>query len=229
MVGKCAIHPIFAAMPILLCAATEIELAPLRQHLQNSQGIEWFITGVGLMQATFALTKQLGQKKYDWVVQAGVAGSLDPGLSPGTVVTVASEQVGDLGVEEEGRFRSLFRLNLAGENNPPFQAGRLYNPYLAMLSPSYHSVHAVSVSEITTSDRRALYYAQTLGAAIESMEGAALHYVCLQEGQRFLQVRALSNFVGERNKALWQMDKALHNLALTLSRLLPNLQSNTPT
>jgi futalosine hydrolase len=31
------------------------------------------------------------------------------------------------------------------------------------------------------------------------MEGAALHFVCLQEDISFIQLRAISNFVGERD------------------------------
>jgi futalosine hydrolase len=48
-------------------------------------------------------------------------------------------------------------------------------------------------------------------ADIESMEGAALHFVCLQEGIPFLQIRGISNFVGERNKAKWDLKSAIEN------------------
>ena len=32
------------------------------------------------------------------------------------------------------------------------------------------------------------------------MEGAALHYACIMEHIPFIQLRAVSNFVGERDK-----------------------------
>ncbi len=44
------------------------------------------------------------------------------------------------------------------------------------------------------------------------MEGAAFHYVCLQEKIPFLQLRAISNYVGERNKANWNLNEAIRNL-----------------
>jgi futalosine hydrolase len=47
---------------------------------------------------------------------------------------------------------------------------------------------------------------------IESMEGAAFHYVCLSLGVPFLQIRSISNRVGERDKRKWEMKTAIANL-----------------
>ena len=47
---------------------------------------------------------------------------------------------------------------------------------------------------------------------IESMEGAALHYVCLLQKVSFLQLRSISNMVGERDKSKWAMKEAINNL-----------------
>ena len=55
---------------------------------------------------------------------------------------------------------------------------------------------------------------------VESMEGAAFHYVCLQEYIPFVQLRAVSNFVGERDKTKWQMREAIENLNRELIALL---------
>ncbi len=58
---------------------------------------------------------------------------------------------------------------------------------------------------------------------IESMEGAALHYVCLMENIPFIQLRAVSNFVGERNKEKWKMKEAIKMLNLKLKDILIDL------
>jgi futalosine hydrolase len=55
------------------------------------------------------------------------------------------------------------------------------------------------------------------------MEGAALHFVALQENIPFLQMRSLSNFVGERDKGNWVMDIAIANLNIELERTLSKL------
>lgn len=46
----------------------------------------------------------------------------------------------------------------------------------------------------------------------ESMEGAALHYVCREANIPFIQVRAISNYVGERNKEHWKIKEAIDSL-----------------
>ena len=52
------------------------------------------------------------------------------------------------------------------------------------------------------------------------MEGAALHYVCLHEKIPFLQLRTVSNYVGERNKTKWNIADAFENLNLELVTLI---------
>ena len=39
--------------------------------------------------------------------------------------------------------------------------------------------------------------------------GAALHYVCREMNIPFLQIRAASNYIGERDKEKWQMKEAI--------------------
>jgi futalosine hydrolase len=54
------------------------------------------------------------------------------------------------------------------------------------------------------------------------MEGAALHYVCLQSGVPFLQLRSVSNTVGVRDKTKWDIKLAITRLNETLIPLLTN-------
>ena len=48
-----------------------------------------------------------------------------------------------------------------------------------------------------------------MGADIETMEGAALHYVALLESIPFLQLRCISNKAEPRNRATWKINEAL--------------------
>ena len=52
------------------------------------------------------------------------------------------------------------------------------------------------------------FYENKFLPVIESMEGAALHYVCLMEKIPFLQIRSISNYIGERDKKKWNMKDA---------------------
>ena len=81
----------------------------------------------------------------------------------------------------------------------------------------------MTINEITTSKEKIAYYKNELNAQVETMEGAALHYVCLQENVSFLQIRSLSNFVGERDKNKWRLKEAIASLNSELQRIILKL------
>lgn len=208
-------------MRILLCAATPFEVAPVTSWLQqHHKPVEVAFTGVGLLAATHFLTKAVVYHPPDFIIQAGIAGSFDQSVTLGGVVIVGTETVGDLGVREGGRFRSVFDMGLAESDGRPWAGGKLINPLQDVTSHGLPVVNSVTVNEITTDAEAISYYQHTLGAQIESMEGAALHYVALAEGIRFLQIRSISNYVGVRDKSRWQMAAAIANLNKELIRIL---------
>jgi futalosine hydrolase len=63
-------------------------------------------------------------------------------------------------------------------------------------------------------------YRKKFDPVLESMEGAALHYVCLAEKIPFIQLRAASNYIGERDKKKWMLKESVVNLNHQLTRLL---------
>jgi futalosine hydrolase len=216
----------FCSMPILLCAATDFEIKPTIDFI-NSRipgTIEVLITGLGLTAATYQLTKSVTTKKPTLVIQAGIAGYFDENLRPGDVVGVRNECIGDLGVFEKGAFRSLFDMNFLAINSFPWTGKKLVNKSSLLVETGLKITDAVSVSEITTSAERISYYKKEMGAQVESMEGAALHYVCLLENIPFLQMRSLSNFVGERDKSKWLIQEAIASLNSELQRIILKFQ-----
>ena len=213
-------------MQILLCAATELEISPtilqLSQH--KTHRVSVLITGVGLMACTYALTKEVAVRRPSAIIQAGVAGTFLPHLPLGSVVAVQSERVGDLGVMEGESFSSLFDLNLLNREETPWQNGKLANNGNLLTKSGLPIVDGVTINEITTRHERIAYYRDHLQVQVESMEGAALHYVALLEKIPFLQLRSLSNFVGERDKKNWQLKKAIEQLNISLQHLLMQLE-----
>jgi futalosine hydrolase len=201
-------------MEVLLCAATRFEIDPTIQYLasQNIKNIDILVTGVGLIAATYHITKAVYQKRPQLILQAGIAGALDNNLKLGSVVIIESETVGDLGVMEQGSFRSLFDMEFVQENDRPWTNARLLNASGILDEILLPKVKGVSINEITTLPSRIEHHKDALGASVESMEGAALHYVGLMENIPFLQVRSLSNFVGERDKSKWHIKEAIENL-----------------
>lgn len=203
-------------MNCLLIAATSKEIAPFLNYYRSAdtkQDIDILITGIGLMATSHALTKQISIKKPGLIIQAGIAGSFDNKLFPGSVVVVKQDTVADLGVIENKRLNTMFDLGLIKPNQPPFRNGWLVNPHSQWISQTgLKTVKAVSVNHITTDKKMINFYQKKFQPGIESMEGAAVHYVCLLEKIPFVQIRSISNYIGERDKKKWKLKEAVTNL-----------------
>ncbi len=111
-----------------------------------------------------------------------------------------------------GAFKTLFEVGLAGENDFPFDKGWLPNNHDYFRHPSLLVAKGITVNKIIDDEIEIKRGQEKFGADIESMEGAAFHYVCLQQKIKFLQLRSISNRVGERDKAKWAMKEAIANL-----------------
>lgn len=199
-------------MNILVIAATETELAGLRQAaaMGLTRPIRTLVTGVGLLPTTYAIMEGIVLSKPDIILQIGIAGSFREDLHLGTAVAVEREIFADLGVHEYGAYRDVFELGLAEKNTSPFEDGAVVNLNAGLLSATgLRAVRAVSVNEISSSAERIALFAERYKADIESMEGAALHYVCTLQQIPFIQIRGISNLVGERDKSNWKIKESL--------------------
>jgi futalosine hydrolase len=210
-------------MYILLAAATSFEIQPAIEALSSpSTGLKVkpLITGVGAIATCWSIMRQIDSNRPDLIVQAGIAGCLTDRTS-GEVVAIGEDELADQGVWEEGGFKSVFGMKLADGDAFPFTGGRLVNPYRQLLAlTGLPCVGALTVNEITTDTKRIGWYQQNTKAVVESMEGAALHYVCLREAVPFLQLRSISNVVGMRNKTKWDIKLAIERLNEELIPLL---------
>ncbi|MEI9810282.1 MAG: futalosine hydrolase [Bacteroidota bacterium] len=212
-------------MNCLLVAATAKEIAPFLHYYRdsgNKADIDILITGIGLTAASYTLAKQVGIKRPGLIIQAGIAGCFDRNISLGSVVTVKRDTIADLSVIENKELKTMFDLGLAKANRFPFRGGWLVNPHRKLVK--LKAVNAVSVNHITTSKQAISLYEKKFQPVIESMEGAALHYVCLSEKIPFLQVRSISNYIGERNKKKWNIKDAIINLNKEIIHFTENLQ-----
>ena len=213
-------------MDILLIAATAKEIEPFFEYYRNTkktQNIDILITGIGLTAATYRLLKQLQLKRPGMVIQAGVAGCFDKKIPLGTVVAVKKETIADQSVIELKKLKTLFDLKLIPHDQFPFKRGWLENNSAVLRKLKLKKVDAISVNEITTSKQRVRFYEESFQPAIESMEGAALHYTCLMENIPFIQLRSISNYIAERDKTKWDMKKSIVNLNDTLIHLVETI------
>jgi futalosine hydrolase len=207
-------------MKILVVAATDIEIAPF---LAQNAMTDTLITGVGAPACMYALTKSLLQNRYDFVVQAGIAGTFKNQYPLGQTFAVKTDLFADLGIHEKETFFTLFEKGFANENAFPNTNGRMENE-----SENYFSlkpVNAITINTVSDSLVQTELYKKKFDADIESMEGAAFHYVCIQEKIPFLQIRSISNFVGERVKTNWKMKEAIDSLNESLIRIVNDLHN----
>lgn len=208
-------------MQILLIAATEQEVQPF---IATNTGIDVLISGVGIPSTIYHLQKRMQQIDYDFIIQAGIAGSYNKDLKPGQTVLVKQDSFGDFGMEEKENFIPLFDSGLADKDEFPFTNGWLVNTTEIFKRSSLQAVKAITVNKVSDSKLQKHQLTEYFNADIESMEGAALHFVCLQENIPFMQIRSISNYVGERDKTKWLMKEAIDNLNAELSKLIHQLK-----
>jgi futalosine hydrolase len=214
-------------MNILLVAATAIEIKPTLEYIHEKNistdhTIDILITGIGLTACTYSLTKQVAIKKPDFIIQAGVAGCFDRTIPLTSVLAVKQEAIADQSVVELNKLKTLFDLKLVPQNQFPFKKGWLVNTGDELKKLRLKKVNGISVNEITTSAQKVKFYKDLFKPVTESMEGAALHYVCLREKIPFVQVRSISNYIAERNKKNWKMKDSIINLNKAVVAIINN-------
>jgi|688.fasta_scaffold145455_3 futalosine hydrolase len=197
---------------ILLIAATQQEILP---YLQTQHHHDVLITGVGIPSAVFRLTKKLAHHHYDVVIQAGIAGAFENSFAkPGHVVQIVKDAFGDLGAFENGVFTDLQQMNL--NYDPTWLNG-------GNIKTGLPEVSGITVQTITNDKLVLAALSSKWNADVESMEGAAAAYVCQQKHVPFVQLRAISNTIGDRDKSQWKTEEAIANLNNALATFLQNL------
>lgn len=227
--------PFIPFMKFLIVAATIFEIQPLLNHLQKKEekgGLQLFsysftdidilITGIGMVATTYRLSK-LSLSSYDLVINAGVAGAFTREISIGTVVNVQSEVFAEVGAEDGDGFLDLQQMGLGLEECFNHK-GELINPTNVSLTglKQLPLVKGVTVNTVHGNEKSISELINRLSPDIESMEGGAFFYVCINERVPFVELRAISNYVERRNKANWDLKLAIDNLNTVLLELIRN-------
>jgi len=221
---------------ILIVAATGAEIEPLvgglhyrsdgdsrvTRYSRGPQAIDVLTTGVGMVATAAWCSRALAMQDYDMALNVGVCGSFDEAITAGTVVHVVTEQLPELGAEDDETFLSVQDLKLLANNEFPFQAGRLMNPGPPDNSVLLHlpGVHGITVNTVHGHEQSIAAVRHRCNPQVESMEGAAFMYACLIHQIPFAEVRAVSNVVEKRNRRAWKMAVAIDNLNETALRII---------
>lgn len=207
-------------MNITIAAATRFEIRE-ELLLTAKHNVQFLYTGVGILSSAVSLTQHVFQQKPELIIQAGIAGAFYKERRLGEVVVVIKECVGDMGVKENESWNDLFDFGFLQPNKMPYE-----NRFLPNADIEEYNVRklelsrGVTVNQITT-DKEMINTLKTLYFGdVESMEGASLHYVCRLHKVPFIQVRGLSNYVGERDKKNWKIIEAIENVNEEVKKML---------
>jgi futalosine hydrolase len=181
---------------------------------------EWklLIAGIGTVPVMYSLTKHFSTYSYDQVIHCGIAGSFLLSLQPGEVVQVVRDTFVDVGVDHGGVFNWIFHENLWKPDEKPFQ-----NCWMEVAEDKYlklKAVNGITVDVVTASQERKVQLSERFNPQIESMEGAAVFYVCKMEDIPVIQIRAISNYVGIRDRHSWKTKEAIDALTKVLSKVI---------
>jgi futalosine hydrolase len=228
-------------MRLLLVAATAGELhaswtEPLSRvsgkqlfsHRYGSLEVDVLIAGVGMTATAYSVCRAVAGRRYDLAVNAGIGGCFRRDIPLGEVVNVAEDVFAELGAEDGDTFLSVHSLGLLDENAFPFTGGALVNPS-ALVLPSLQRLRkcrGITVSKVLGNESSVRDVSARLSPDLESMEGAAFMYVCLQEKIPCYQLRAISNYVERRNKAAWNIPLAVESLNKCIFAVIEELQED---
>ena len=183
---------------ILLVSATELEVKPLldtlgqpvytntylkEYYLSQNTNLDVIVTGVGIPFTVYKMMRIFSRIKYDLVINIGIAGSFNRNITIGDIVNVGVEEFADLGIEEDSGFVSVFEKGFVGNNEAPFKEGKLSNPHLEKYTSvsSLQKVNGITVNTAHSKSDSTANIKKKFNADVESMEGAAVFYVCLLE------------------------------------------------
>ncbi|WP_245850918.1 futalosine hydrolase [Paenibacillus herberti] len=165
-----------------------------------------------------------GGPSLRYVISAGIGGGF-PGAAPIGSVVVASEIVAaDLGAETAQGFASVDELGF-GSWRVPVDRARAEELAAALRAGGLEATAApvLTLSTVTGSAETAAELLRRVpGAAAEAMEGYGVATAASMQGIEAMEIRAISNAVGPRDRDAWRIGDALAALERT-GMILPEV------
>ncbi|MER8006018.1 futalosine hydrolase [Streptomyces sp. NPDC094149] len=175
--------------------------------------------------ATALTTAALEGAPYGLVVSAGIAGGFPPEAPVGSLVVADEITVADLGAETADGFVPVTELGFGTVTHRPPET--LVRDIVSATGARPGAV--LTVSTVTgTAGRAAELRARHPRALAEAMEGFGVAEAAAAHHVPVLEIRAVSNPVGPRDRAAWRIGDALAALTTAFGKLAPVLESWNP-
>ena len=207
---------------ILVVTAVPAERDAVLQGLCSDSRFDVLAGGVGAVSAAVSTAKALAAAGYSLIVSAGIGGGFPGRAELGSLVVANEVIAADLGVKTPEGFSSLDDLGF-GLTRLQADPG-LVDRVTAALQEAKLPVNTgpvLTVSTVTGTAETAMELAARVeGAAAEGMEGYGVALAAREFGLPVLEIRAISNMVGPRDRSAWKIKEALDVLAAACSVLL---------
>ncbi|MFF7053312.1 futalosine hydrolase [Streptomyces griseorubiginosus] len=215
-------------MRILVATAVPVERDAVAPAFRGTAAtVDVLAVGVGPALAAAgtatALTRAAVEgAAYGLVVSAGIAGGFLPEAPVGSLVVADEITAADLGAETAEGFVPVTALGFgAVTHRPPASLVRD-----AVAATGGRAGAVLTVSTVTgTAERAAVLRARHTTALAEAMEGFGVAEAAAAHGVPVLEIRAVSNPVGPRDRAAWRIGDALTALTEGFGKLAPVLES----
>jgi futalosine hydrolase len=218
-------------MRILVATAVPVERdAVARAFDDRPRGLDLIAAGVGPALAAAstatALTRAaLEGAPYGLVVSTGIAGGFLPGAPLGSLVVADEITAADLGAQTADGFVPVTELGFGTVTHRPPEA--LVREAAAATGARTGAV--LTVSTVTgTAERAAELRERHPTPLAEAMEGFGVAEAAAAHRTPVLEIRAISNPVGPRDRAAWRIGDALTALTEAFGKLAPVLESWNP-
>lgn len=172
--------------------------------------LDVLVGGVGPAAAAAGTATALALGDYGLVVSAGIGGGFAPAAPPGSLVVADAIVAADLGAETPEGFVDVAALGFGrAVHLPPAELAALAAEATGgLLAP------VLTVSTVTgTAARAAGLAVRHPQAGAEAMEGFGVAEAAAAHGLPVLEIRAVSNAVGPRDRDAWRIGEALAALA----------------
>ncbi|SMF01947.1 futalosine hydrolase [Desulfovibrio gilichinskyi] len=209
------------------------ELPDLRQGVAvpfdfSGQSGLLLVTGIGIINSSFALGQTLAKYEIGIVVLAGIAGTFNPDRFPvGSACIVKTEIWPEYGlkngkeIDPKGLGFSLAEINgIQIWDRIELNCGNSFRKSVLDRFAKLPEAVSLTVSGVTATEDEALRLKTEFKADIENMEGFATAYGCALSGVPVCQVRTVSNLVGSRDRKDWDLKGALAELGRICSPLV---------
>lgn len=217
----------------LFISPTQCELSAVEAGLPDKERnhILCCLCGFGPIAAAARTASLIVQHKPNVVLLAGIAGSLDAHCQIGSSYEFSAVRSYGIGVGTGELFQPAEELGWeqwqGDDKQAPGSFGDVIQEVPPRLAPLQHSIEGelLSVCSASSSPEEAAVKKKQFPAAMaEDMEGFAVAAACTLLNVPWVIIRGISNTAGDRDKAHWHIEEALHNVSKHVSQFLTDIR-----